>query len=124
MTVDEIAKLKNVVRGYFPNMDFEENVIRVWYDNFLSDSYESVADAVKRYGQENKFPPSIADIKERIKPVKVVPVGRCTNPECINGKVIKEVSTTYTREVYGTDDKFEYAFTCPVCHGWKYNEVV
>ena len=74
MTKTEVGTVLSIMKAAYPatyrNMTNEEaiNIIELWNVVFLKDEFEKVNEAVIKLITELKFPPTIAEIKEEIKP--------------------------------------------------------
>lgn len=66
MTVDEFAKLADAIKTYFPrdNMLPTDESMELWFDMLNDLDYLSAYASLKKHVATNRFPPTIADIRE------------------------------------------------------------
>ncbi len=66
MTVDEFAKLADAIKTYFPrdNMLPTDESMELWFDMLNDLDYRSAYASLKKHVATNRFPPTIADIRE------------------------------------------------------------
>lgn len=67
MTVDEFAKLADAIKTYFPrdNMLPTDESMELWFDMLNDLDYRSASASLKKHVATNRFPPTIADIREQ-----------------------------------------------------------
>ena len=67
MTKQEFVKIADAMRTYFPRFEILPNreALELWYLELKDIEYEVAATALRRYVATNKFPPSIAEIREQ-----------------------------------------------------------
>ncbi|MFR1698771.1 MAG: replicative helicase loader/inhibitor [Anaerovoracaceae bacterium] len=67
MTKQEFMKIANAMRTYFPRFEILPNkeALELWYMELKDIEYEIAVTALRRYVATNKFPPSIAEIREQ-----------------------------------------------------------
>lgn len=79
MTQDEIISVLRIIKMSYPNFskdmtkDQANDMIEVWGMMFADDDARIVIEAVKTAVSTSKFPPSIAEVKEKIKLIQKDP---------------------------------------------------
>lgn len=72
MTRDEVIAILSILKSAYPNfyksMTKSElnNIVNLWHQMFLDDNCKIVTEAVKALIVSFKFPPTIADIKDKV----------------------------------------------------------
>lgn len=66
MTRDEVKELFKFLTFIYPNFEVSSEKLDVWTSLLQNQNTEKVMQRAKRYVLENKFPPTIADLAERI----------------------------------------------------------
>lgn len=66
MTIKEFGKLAAAIKTYYPkeNMLPSNEAMELWYDALKDLDYKYAEQGLRKYVMSNKFPPSIADIRE------------------------------------------------------------
>ena len=66
MTDKEFVQLTMAIKGFYPSVTtFNDTyVMEMWYDSLKDLDFNMAINAIKLYAQTNKFPPTIADIRE------------------------------------------------------------
>lgn len=79
MNKQEFLKIVEQIRGFFPRTNFllipqssnpDNNALNNWYRALKDMDYKDMVLAVDEYVKENKFPPSVADLRECANRVK------------------------------------------------------
>lgn len=63
-------KMIIVLQQTFPNYHFNLDNMELWFNEFANEDYMKTAKAVKEIISTSKFFPTIADIKNKINPIK------------------------------------------------------
>lgn len=106
MTIQETAKIMTILHTayprYYANTTDEEKkaALNLWSTMFADDDYKIIAAAVKAVISTSKFPPTIADIKEKLR-LLTTPQGMSENEAW--SKVRKAISNGY----YSSREEFE-----------------
>lgn len=124
MKNDEFKEIIALAKGYYPTMPLisDQQVMRTWYESFANYSVDVVKVAFRSYGESNKFPPSVSDIKQLISNAHKSQISTKDCPECRGrGYILTRVKNDLTRSLYqGEDWAADFAVTCPKCQGWHY----
>lgn len=65
----EFSQFITRMKAYFPNMLMNTEVMAVWREALEDVSLDDAVNRLKAYANENKYPPSVADIREAKKKV-------------------------------------------------------
>lgn len=72
MKKQEMLKIISLICVSYPNLKNDEETVRnmakMWYEVLGNEDAEKVLSAVREHIENNKFIPTIADIKEKMKP--------------------------------------------------------
>lgn len=124
MNQNEFKRIASVIRGFYPTLQVgvEADVTNVWLEAFSRYDADVVMRAVKDYGDSQKFPPSVSDIKELIKNTFRQNQSTSDCPKCDGrGYVLVHIKNELTNRLYnGQDWANDFAVSCPLCHGWNY----
>ena len=66
MTAKEFANLTAAIKTYYPR-DYvipTDKAMELWFNSLKDLDYQNACRGLKKYVETNKFPPSIADIRE------------------------------------------------------------
>lgn len=66
MTPEEFGKIVKAMRTYYPNQNTipNEQAFLLWYEQLGDLELQDVTVALKRWVSENKWPPTIADLRQ------------------------------------------------------------
>ncbi len=120
MTKEEFAKIADAIRTYFPRFDILPNkeALELWYRELKDIDYETATTALRRYVAINKFPPSIAEIREQAATI----VNKSLSDDW--GMAWEQVTRAIRNYgMWGTDEAFksmdEITRKCVMRLGWK-----
>lgn len=72
MTAQEFANLTAAIKTYYPR-DYvipTDKAMELWFNSLKDVDYQNACRGLKKYVETNKFPPSIADIREYAAAIK------------------------------------------------------
>lgn len=66
MTSEEFGKIVKAMRTYYPNQNTipNEQAFLLWYEQLADIELQDAVEALKRWVAENKWPPTIADLRQ------------------------------------------------------------
>lgn len=105
MTVDETKMILGILKTAYPNfykeMSKQEmlNVVDLWADMFKNDNSKLVTVAVKELINSFQYPPTIADIKNKIY--------NLTNEEKTPSELWDRLQKAISRGIYHSEEEFE-----------------
>ena len=106
MTKDEFTKLAKILRTVYTADKFlqTKEALEIWYRLLQDIPYQPALAAVELYITSNKFPPTIADIREKAYEVKEKASGK---PSLSEGEAWALVKKALTRSIYYYDEEWE-----------------
>lgn len=105
MTIDETKMILGILKTAYPNfykeMSKQEmlNVVDLWADMFKNDNSKLVTVAVKELINSFQYPPTIADIKNKIY--------NLTNEEKTPSELWDRLQKAISRGIYHSEEEFE-----------------
>jgi hypothetical protein len=65
VTKEQVFELMRFIRNVFPSFDFDQEKLNTWHRLLKDQDPAKVMIAAERFALEQKFPPVIADLRER-----------------------------------------------------------
>jgi hypothetical protein len=65
MTKEQVFDLMRFIRNVFPSFDFDQEKLNTWHRLLKDQDPVKVMIVAERFALEQKFPPVIADLRER-----------------------------------------------------------
>jgi hypothetical protein len=65
VTKEQVFELMKFIRNVFPSFDFDQEKLNTWHRLLKDQDPAKVMIAAERFALEQKFPPVIADLRER-----------------------------------------------------------
>lgn len=70
MKKEETFEVLETIQCFYPQFEITQKKINAWSNILKDDNYKIVVSRLEKYASGNKFPPSIADIREFKNPYK------------------------------------------------------
>lgn len=68
MTKKEVFELLKIVIDFYPREKVWQEKLDAWYDTLKNCDYQASLSKLKQYVQDNKYPPTIADVYVKSRP--------------------------------------------------------
>jgi hypothetical protein len=65
VTKEQVFELMKFIRNVFPSFDFDQDKLNTWHRLLKDQDPVNVMKVAERFALEQKFPPVIADLRER-----------------------------------------------------------
>lgn len=66
MTKKQVVELFKLIVSVYPQFEVNQAKIDIWFRLMRNQNYERVMHRAERYIKTNKFPPTIADLREQV----------------------------------------------------------
>lgn len=112
MNDEDFLKIAATLRAAYPNSNFltTKDSISVWCDMLIDLDYETCKSAAKEYISTGKFPPTIADIREKCTGYMQLPIGDWSEAWERVLKAIRKYG--YMQEIEALENMDEITRTC------------
>ncbi|OHR73978.1 hypothetical protein HMPREF3291_05175 [Bacillus sp. HMSC76G11] len=65
MNKEQVFEVLSLISAAYPKFDFDQNKLNTWHRLLKDQNPEVIIRNTERYVLENRFPPSIADLREK-----------------------------------------------------------